>query len=1391
MKIHPILFRKSNRNRPRKRRGRGLLFPCVSPAAALAAALLLMTFFSGAACAENLLENGSFEELDEKGLPTGWETDAYVLEAGYTAFSAWDEDAVDGEHSVLIRNIGDNDARFCQTVEVEPESLYCFSGYIRTEEVEGGRGANLSIEGLYAFSESVYDTSDGWEYIEWYGETGEEQEYVTLFARLGGYSGESRGRAWFDDLRLEKVSAVPGSQIADRWYHEEKVNYYDENEEADAGSSASPAWPRLILLSLFYTVAAILTVQWLARRKEEPGMKKDRRWILWCGLGLALILRLVISYYVTGYMVDVNCFSSWGATMAQHGPAGFYPETNFCDYPPAYTYVLGINSLIIQAIPGISSGMTRVVQRFFPSVCDLLACIVLDRFFRKHRPEIPSARRTAVLLLFAFHPSNILNSAAWGQMDSALSLLILLVAIYAIEEKWEICLPCYMLAVLVKPQALMLGFLGLAALILCWIRKKDCRKGILRGCLIAVGVLLAVVVPFSLRQEPFWIVSQYAGTLASYPYASVNTANFYYLMNGNWSGIDKAAPVMTHLILAALTAGYGVWWYVRGRRFFPCVWAESTAAGVGCAWYLFCAFSGASWGMAGTAAMVMAFVIVLSLYIRKGDIRFLPYTGGLLFLILYVFGIKMHERYIFPAFLLFALAYGLRRDRRILTLFLTVTCTAFINEGIVLDNSIRLGSSLGHLNSDTVILAMILSSVNCLATLYAVFLGIDLSVSDRESVPVARWLHDSVSDNRLHWKRKDTAILAGILGLYSILSFGTLGSTKAPQTAWTSTDFTEKLVIDLGEERESFNMLYFCRVSRYDFSVAVSRDGENWEEDVWAQMDQGQCWKWKYVTDSTDRGDGTRSYGSSRHWFSGRYVRITAHQINLSLCEVIFRDENGRILPVAGITRLEGDPESELYSDPRNAIDEQDTLEAMPVYFSTSEDASEGEANPRTAQPSWWNSTYFDEIYHARTAWEFLTSGTPYETSHPPLGKVLMSWGVALFGMTPFGWRFAGAAAGVAMLAVLYLIVKQMTKKTVLAGFACGLFALDCMHLTQTQIATIDSFPVLFILLAFFFMLRFLQTDWRTAKRSRVLTDLGLSGFSMGLAIASKWIGIYAGAGLAVLFFWHGFRVCRQDERERRAGAAGLESISKESALRIYLGYCLWCILFFIAVPAGIYLVSYLPYFAYRHFTHIGDYLQAVLNSQQGMLNYHSTPGLGMDHPFYSPWYEWPIIGKPMFYSTKQYIYSDELSFSIFCFGNPVIWWAGIPAMITAAWMWIRNREESIPAQAVGQGSVFSSLDTNLVFLLIGFLAQYLPWTLVPRGTYIYHYFASVPFLIIAITLGAEQLLAKHSRTGKVFITVFCVLAFAAFILFFPYVTGILAPVSWLDAGKLFLHIWY
>ena len=157
----------------------------------------------------------------------------------------------------------------------------------------------------------------------------------------------------------------------------------------------------------------------------------------------------------------------------------------------------------------------------------------------------------------------------------------------------------------------------------------------------------------------------------------------------------------------------------------------------------------------------------------------------------------------------------------------------------------------------------------------------------------------------------------------------------------------------------------------------------------------------------------------------------------------------------------------------------------------------------------------------------------------------------------------------------------------------------------------------------------------------------------------------------------------------------------------------------------------------------------------------------------------------------EQYIFNDELSFSIFCFGNPVIWWAGIPAMIFAAWAWIRVRTEKIQSPVPSERSVFSGTETNLVFLLVGFLAQYLPWTLVPRGTYIYHYFASVPFLILALVLFFDQIRLRAPGAGKAAMAVFAGLALYAFILFFPYVTGILAPVSWMDMGKGLLKIWY
>ena len=1367
----------------------------------LAAVFFLLILWPHSSSASgNLLLNADFMELDDDDLPVDWYTDAYILDAGYSLFSYAEGDS---EHpmAVVIQNIGENDARYAQTVDVEPDSLYLLSGFVKAENVEGGHGANLSVEGVYAFSEQYYDTEGQWQYIEYYGETGPDQDYLTVFARLGGYSGVSTGKAYFADLSLTKVDSVPGDGIADLWYKES--SFYSDDETADDPVSPRSFRPWLILIGTFYALLAV-SILYREHRKQYRELGQAAVSPLYTGAVFlsALIVRLIICWLTEGYMVDVNCFLSWGSTMASVGPLRFYETTNFCDYPPLYTYVLALNS-VISGVLGNQPESSRIVFRFIPCLCDLIGCWILYRVLMKQK----MMNGRSCFLFFAvmsFNPAAILNSAAWGQMDSVLCLLLLSVALLAVHGSWRSALPLYVVAVLVKPQALMLGPLGLLYIIITWIKVPDSRKPILHGTLISLIVLAAGVIPFGVHQNWDWLIQLYGRTLASYPYATVNTANLFYLLGGNWSAVGNEAPVWAPVILAVFCVAYGCLWcfYYKERKGQTVQVLISIVFVLG---FILCACLRASWAWAGGLAMGFAFVIVLTPAILTGNIRLLPWLGGLLYILLYVFGVKMHERYVFPALLLVAAAWVLLKDRRILYVLLLFSFTVLVNEGIVLDNSIRLGSKFGHLNSDTVWLADIISLLNVIGSLYAVWLNMRLLLSDpgssvKNGKPfiASEWK----TDRSLHWTAKDTILLSLITFVYAAISLLTLGSTKAPQTCWSSSTADEQVIFDLGETQTDFEILYFAQVSRNDFSFAVSEDGKNWGEEVWAQMDQGQCWKWKYVTQYYYNSSGSRSfYSDEAHIirFSGRYVRLSACQLGLKLNEILFRTSDGEILPVLDYERINAEPDSELFSDPAALTDEQNSMEKLPALLESEETAR------AKIQPSWWNSTYFDEIYHARTAYEFLQGAVPYETSHPPLGKVLMSACVAVFGMTPFGWRFAGAFAGILMLPGMYLLGKQITKKTWIAVMACLLMALDCMHLTQTQIATIDSFPVLFIIFAYFFMLRFLQTDFIREKIRIPLISLSLSGLFMGLSIASKWIGIYAGAGLAILFFWHCIRMIRM--QKERAGKCDNHDITEEqsslnpqitgvsNALYRTFTLCIWCILFFIIIPVAIYLLSYIPYMAYnaKRIHSLWDYISEVWRSQVGMFNYHSTPNLGMDHPFYSPWWEWPVIGKPMYYASQQYIPADfPVHYSIFSFGNPVIWYGAIPSILICIYRASRTRRYHIKESDYIWHLSSADSDCRYLFVLVGFLAQYLPWVLVPRGTYIYHYFASLPFLMLSICLsfdGYKQAMAK--KTAVISAILFILTAAVFFALLFPYASGMNVSPEWLSIGKSLLKIWY
>lgn len=1324
-----------------------------------------------------LVKNGGFDNLQNNGLFESWETEAYLRVSDITDFKVSNEDE---NRIAVITNHDANDARFLQVIKVHPDTLYHLSGKIKAK-ADGGLGANLSIADVYVFSNSVYDTQDEWVSVSLYGRTGKNQREVTIYARLGGYSGEAVGTASFDQVSLVAVDSVPDDFVITLW---EKPQKQELGKTADR-RSPGPAAPYLLALSV--VCSAVLL--WIAQKaqREELLVKQKSGNIFWQLMLLLLIsftTRLIVAALVPGFPVDIGCFTSWANLIARVGPKGFYTSGVFSDYPPGYMLALWPIGKLGQLL---GSGATELMVKSPAIICDVLIILLLFKVAEKKTNQSTAAWLSA---LYAVNPLTYLAGAAWGQADSVPSLLLMVAVLLVIDHNWKIALPVYVLSVLMKPQSLMVGPLGLLALILdCfWRKDKLFWKELIIGILASFTVIFVIAFPFFNKKNGWpWLIELYQGTMGYYDYASVNATNLYFLFGKNWVGTSSPAPFLLRL------AGILTMLLPVSLFSFQKVKASAQRKSVELFrqnWLFFITIIPVLFGLLpmsmkvfGILSMISVFMLVAVSLIQEKNHHHLPLLSGVLLIGFSVLGTMMHERYLFLAVALLTLAYVINRDRRLLFLLALVSLLCFLNTGIVLDRGVRIGGGEGNLTapasgliSDSAWLEYILSAVSLLAAGIAFYIGLAFTsqgfvLQRLTSVQSSRTDHktnrikDFLAPKKMvHFDRKDSILIIIVTALYAALAFINLGSAVAPQTYWISGFRGTEITLDLGKT-ETFELQMYWGINWKDseLTISVSEDGENYSMSYPGRVTYGDCFAWRTLTIPYYKADGSMEFGTNPQQLTGRYVKIAGNVGNLMLMEVIAQDAaTGANIPFVSVSQ-----------GAEAVIDEQQLL---------------------SGKPTWYNSMYFDEIYHARTAFEQrnalwgLEPNAVYETTHPPLGKVFMTFSIMLFGMTPFGWRFAGALAGVLMLPGMYLIGKQMTRKRRFGIIAMLLMTFDFMHFTQTRIATIDSFVTLFIIYSYFFMFRYMGLDHFRTPLNKSLKPLLFSGIMMGLGIASKWTGVYAAFGLAILFFWtliknmSAFRLLALSETAvLPLDSADKEILDKKKNTWMTDGLitCLWCVLFFIVIPLAIYYLSYIPVFMQ---TSGGLTPAKVIGNNISMFEYHSVSGRGADHAWASPWWSWPTITKPMyFYSGGA---RDGTSSVIWSFGNPAVWWTGLLSLVLiAVWGIFQRRIGSFLHRKPLEEK---QIDDRPYILLIGFLAQYLPWVLVPRGTYIYHYFPSVPFIILCIAVLLDKLSEFFPRTIKIIGIVLPAIAFALFVAFFPYISGVRVSTQWLSMMQWF-----
>lgn len=486
----------------------------------------------------------------------------------------------------------------------------------------------------------------------------------------------------------------------------------------------------------------------------------------------------------------------------------------------------------------------------------------------------------------------------------------------------------------------------------------------------------------------------------------------------------------------------------------------------------------------------------------------------------------------------------------------------------------------------------------------------------------------------------------------------------------------------------------------------------------------------------------------------------------------------------------------------------------------------------------------FDETYYVKQAWSLIRyghereiregledpdalftngdpdvfGGQPDLVVHPPVGKWMIGLGELVTGPeSALGWRLSSATVGTLSIALLGVVAWLIWRNALLAISAATLLAVDGHHFAQSRIGLLDIFLMWWVLVAFLLLLldreqgrRRLAQRWgpwweRThgpaAARSPVPRtpwgrwrrwwgpSLGMrwwrlaAGISLGLAVGTKWSGLYFLAVFGLMtFFW--------DLGARRAAGARDWAVGAvvRDGIPAFLLMVPTAVLTYVATWAGWFLTDggWKRQWALDNPAPSGSPAALVPDPLRSLWAYHQEQwnfhvGLQNEHAWSSNPWSWTVQWRPtLFYADwpeqgEKGCEAARCVEYIASLGNVVLWWGGTLALLVALFCWLLGRDWRAGAA------------------LSGIAAGWLPWFLYQTRTiYSFYAIAFVPWLVLvvvttlALVLGSDRASPRRRRWGAVVVVGYVTLAVAFFVWYWPVHTAIVIPRDQWD-----LRMWF
>jgi Gpi18-like mannosyltransferase len=321
-----------------------------------------------------------------------------------------------------------------------------------------------------------------------------------------------------------------------------------------------------------------------------------------------ILTRLALAAGIYGYITDIDCFVGWSQIAYGGGLDHFYTSGYFADYPPLYMYVLYFLGLL-QSVFSIQANVLLIK---LPAIaCDIVLALLI---YRAARQKLDNTQAIFVFACLIINAALIVNSAAWGQIDILFVLLALICIYLLMKEKYAPAVVVFVLAFLLKVQAVLIGPVFLYVLARGLYKRSSLKKtlaGFLLGIAAGTGIGLLLILPFTGGRPLTWIIDLYLNSLGGYSNVAINAFNLYGLLGLNWAPLATTFLGLPfnawgYMAIAAV-CGYAAWLYrldPRGANLF------NIAAFITLGVYMFAHSMHERYSFAAPIFLLMAFIFM-------------------------------------------------------------------------------------------------------------------------------------------------------------------------------------------------------------------------------------------------------------------------------------------------------------------------------------------------------------------------------------------------------------------------------------------------------------------------------------------------------------------------------------------------------------------------------------------------------------------------------------------------------------------------------------------------------------------------------------------------------------------------------------------------------------